>query len=1106
MIGDRIDQYEILEEIGSGGMGTVYKAQDLTLDRTVAIKILKPDVSSAGVDWVGQLKSEAQAAARISSPNVVTIHQVSEDPDTPYIVMEYVRGRNLRQELKSRGSFDVPDVVRITCQVCDALTAAHREHILHKDIKPENIIISESDVVKVMDFGIAKTSPSGRVRDEEGAGFVGTAAYMSPEQALGSPLDERTDLYSLGAVMYELLTGRLPFEGDSVANLIEKKVRETAPLPSDLGFALPGKLESLVMKALENDPELRFRSAVELKRALLACVPTAVDHQPILEDGDAERGGLSCSSGSRAELVGRDNILGQLTDFLARATLGSGAAVALSGEAGVGKTAVLDMSEKAANRMGFVVLRGRGLYQDMPVPFFPYVSAIRCLFESPPCEAISPADRDEVKGLIEKGITELRLFVPYLATVLDTDRQVPSQKPVEGTRETDPSKIFAALGRLFKRVWERKPLLLILDDFQWVDRSSLQLFHYLGRLSKQSRMLMLAAYRPEELQRACCGSPHPVHDTLSRMETEGKLTHIEVERLSKSDTFELLRTALRNTRFTEEFKSALYMETLGNPAFILECLKSLREDGTVKWLDGLWQCVESIPNIRVPKRARDAIERRLECLGRDERKVLYCASVQGCTFTSDVLGAVLGMERLEVLTFLHELEKGYQIVRFQNGAYTFEHPLLWECAYDALSQELKQEYHLLVAKFLEEHSKPDSASVLFSLANHYFKGGDYERALPYLDASVRRAKELHAHTEALAHLEKALEALGHLPSSPDRTEMRLRLLEDAGAEAAALGDWKRALARYEEARGICTSKSDLLEYARLTRLMGAAQFARQNWDEAQSRFREAMSIYAEQDRVEEMGEIYLNLGGVSFELGGMEEVIDLFGKALEIGEALEDRELIARACNNLGAASNVIGERHRAIEYYQKSLDNCVVLEDRVGETRAYHNIGMTYSELKNWAEAASFFKKASVAAEELNNKALHCVSTLALAEAYVRLGRLRESEELCERGLAGVQAREDKLSLADGYRILGLVRAKEKRYEEAADFFEKGIQIARRVNSQLQQAEGLRELGLMLKEKGDVKGATEALSRAKDIFKAIKADENAVEVDNELNFRESVT
>jgi tetratricopeptide (TPR) repeat protein len=287
--------------------------------------------------------------------------------------------------------------------------------------------------------------------------------------------------------------------------------------------------------------------------------------------------------------------------------------------------------------------------------------------------------------------------------------------------------------------------------------------------------------------------------------------------------------------------------------------------------------------------------------------------------------------------------------------------------------------------------------------------------------------------------------------------------------------------------------------------MGTAQFERQNWDEARSRFTESMSIYAEQGRVEEMGEIYLSLGGVSFELGELDEVVDLFGKALEIGEALENNSLIARACNNLGAASNVIGERPRAIEYYQKCLDNCVALEDRVGEARAYHNIGLTYSELKNWGEAANFFKKASLAAEELNNKALHCLSTLALAEAYARLGRLREGEELCDRGLAGVHAREDKLSLADGYKVLGIVRAKEKRYEEAARFFQQGIEIARGLNSQRQQAEGLRELGLMLKDKGDVRAAAEALTKARDMFKAIRADENAAEVESELDFHESL-
>jgi tetratricopeptide (TPR) repeat protein len=617
-------------------------------------------------------------------------------------------------------------------------------------------------------------------------------------------------------------------------------------------------------------------------------------------------------------------------------------------------------------------------------------------------------------------------------------------------------------------------------------------------------MMLVAAYRPEDLQREPGRNAHPLLETFSRMDAEGKLIQIEVDRLTKSDTFELLRRALRNTRFTEEFKTEIYDHTLGNPVFVLECLKSLREDGTIKWLDGHWQCVESIPRISVPKRAKDAIERRLECLGRNERCLLACASVQGCSFTSDVLGAVLGLERLEVLTVLNELEKKYEIVRFQNGSYSFEHPLLWECSYDALAQELRQEYHLLIAQYLDGKSKPKSASALFSLANHYYKGGDYEKALPYLEQSVSRAQDLYAHSEALVHLEKALEALSHLESTDENLHKRLALLEDAGAEAVVLGDWKRALTRYEEARGICTSKGDLIEYARLTRLMGKAEFNRQNWSEAQARFGEAMSIYADHGNIEQMGELYLNLGGVAFELGKMDEVADLFAKALEIGEALEDKGLITRASNTLGAASNVVGERHRAIEYYQKCLENCADLEDRVGETRAYHNIGLTYSELKNWSQAAGFFRKAAELAEALNDKGLHSIAILGLAEAYVRLGKLKESEKLCESALAAVRTRDDKLSLSDGYKILGIVRANQKKYEEAENLLREGIKIAKELSNQLQQAEGWRELGLIFREKGDSEECAEALNKALEMFKGLKADENAAEIEKLLQPEES--
>ena len=284
------ERYEIGGVLGRGGMAEVHRGRDLRLGREVAVKVLRNDLARDPSSQV-RFRREAQAAASLNHPAIVAVYDTGEDRTTtgatPYIVMEYVEGETLRDVLRREGRLSPERAMSLTADICAALDFSHRNGIVHRDVKPGNVMITPQGTVKVMDFGIARAVSDSAATMTSTAAVIGTAQYLSPEQARGEGVDARSDVYSAGCLLYELATGTPPFTGDSPVAVAYQHVREDPRTPSSLNPAIPPELDAILLKAMSKNPANRYQSAADMRSDLLRAVAgQQVEATPVMSDAE----------------------------------------------------------------------------------------------------------------------------------------------------------------------------------------------------------------------------------------------------------------------------------------------------------------------------------------------------------------------------------------------------------------------------------------------------------------------------------------------------------------------------------------------------------------------------------------------------------------------------------------------------------------------------------------------------------------------------------------------------------------------------------------------------------------------------------------------------
>ena len=765
MIGATLqNRYRLDAVLGQGGMGELYRAFDLLLQRDVAIKLLND--RGLGSKGRARLLHEAQSAARLDHPNIVTIYDASEADGRPFIVMQLVEGKSL-QELHPTNLDEILPIMR---QVCAALEHAHTHGVIHRDLKPENVLITPEGLAKLSDFGLARSSTT-RLSSE--GLIVGTVFYMAPEQALGEEIDGRADLYSLGVMLYELIAERLPFSGDDPIAVISQHLYAPVVPPSTYNQKIPPALDTLILRLLSKRPADRPASAAETARLLEAIQLPEIEALP---ERPALAGLSILDRIARGRLVGRQVELAQIHELWTYAQQGNSHLVLISGEPGVGKTRLAREILIYARLDQAAIFQAACYEYEATTPFLPFAEALR--------DWASRRATDVLREELGSTAFELSRLAPEIEVRLGPLAPSPALPPNE-----ERLRMFDNVARFLQKLARKRGLLLFIDDLHWADNGTLALLSYLLRRLRGERLLALAAYREVELDRS-----RPLSDALVEWNRERLATRLALGRLTIDSCRAMIAGLFGLESISDEFTELIFHETEGNPFFIEEVLKSLIEQGQIYREEDRWERKE-IADLTVPQSVREAIGRRLNRLSKTCLDALHVAAAIGKTFQFVEIVAVADMSEETLLDALDEASLAQLISSEPSEGFTFTHDKIREVLYEELNPIRRRRLHQRIGEGLLRLYGSQIDQHAAELAHHFIESGDLENGLRFAMAAARGAEKIYAHDEALFYYVRAAECAEGLNLPGQRL-----VIEEATADIYyRTGPFELAVEHYQRA-------------------------------------------------------------------------------------------------------------------------------------------------------------------------------------------------------------------------------------------------------------------------------------------------------------------
>ncbi|HEY31751.1 MAG TPA: protein kinase [Dehalococcoidia bacterium] len=765
-------RYQVKQLLGEGGKKRVYLTHDNTLDRDVAFALIKTE--KLDDEARTRIQREAQAMGRLGDhPNIITVYDFGEHEGQPYIVLPVMSGGDVEGLIEKAPEHRLPleQVIGITRCVCQGLEFAYSKGIIHRDLKPGNVWLSADGTAKIGDFGLAVAVDLSRLT--QSGMMVGTVSYMPPEQAMGGKVTNKADLYSLGAMLYEMVTGRPPFIGDDSVAIIGQHINTSVVSPTWHRADLPPGLEVLILQLLEKDPEKRPASAADVLKALESI------EQGKITESVSQVAAVPESPLYRKVFVGREPEQKQLQATFDGAMSGQGALMMVVGEPGIGKTALCEQLATYVTLRGGKTLVGH-CYEEgsLSLPYLAFVEAMRSY-------VLSRETRD-LRRELGTGAADVARIVSEIREKLKVEPR-PPESP-----EEERYRLFQAVTSFLTNATKVQPLLIVLEDLHDSDKGTLEMLTHISRNLSGTRLMVVGTYRDVEVDRT-----HPLSAALAELRRVSTFGRVLLRGLNADEVRRMLESIVRQD-VPWGLAEAVHRQTEGNPLFVQEVVRYIVEEGLISREGGQWRATRDTPlEMSIPEGLRDVVGRRLSGLSQECNRILSIASVIGRDFRLDALQKVADVPEDELLAALEEA-KGAAVLEEQasvgiGASFRFTHAFFRQILYEEMFAPRRIRTHQQVGRALEEvyaRRREDHAT---ELAEHFAQSTEHEdlvKALEYSEMAAERANSVYAYGEAVRLLEQALKVQEVL--DPEDKRKRCDLLLALSHALTNAGESRRA--------------------------------------------------------------------------------------------------------------------------------------------------------------------------------------------------------------------------------------------------------------------------------------------------------------------------
>ncbi len=1125
-----IGPYRILGLLGEGGMGVVYRATHIETGELVALKT----VHTSNERMLASIRREIHALSRLRHPGVVRIAGEGVHDALPWYAMELLEGLTLLRYARSRwnaalataatlagddsgvgasgvdlsGEFEsdaraaalksrlpvdvlrgqpaaaghLVEVLSLVRRLCAPLAFLHGEGIVHRDLKPENVFIRGGDVPVLVDFGLVASFEGARGRDSlELAGTtMGTPAYMAPEQIRGEVVDARADLYSLGCLLFELVTGRVPFVASSTMELVGKHLLATPTRPSELVSGVSPALDELVLRLLAKAPRDRIGHAADVASALAKL-------------GAGSDSGYSVEAPKpraylyRPGFTGRDEVFRKLRQPIDAAKSGVGSMVCLAGESGVGKTRLATELGRQATGSGlrvvacecvpFNVAETEGVdYNGAPLhPFARVLEAIvdKCLeFGAPETARLLGA-----RGWV---------LAPYEPSVARAPGLGDFPKPTDLAAEAARQRLFRDLAETLAAFAEERAIFLLIDDLQWADELTLAFLEWLPpSYFEANAVVIFCTWRSEE-----------ANDVLRRIAAMPHVSSHELTRMDPSAVGEIAGAMLAMPRAPDGFVQFLSRQSEGNPFFVAEYLRTALAEGLLfRDDDGRWRvkleggdASDMLEKLPLPVSVRDLVTRRLDQLSPSCRELVAAASVLGREVQGDLLSDVgraeVALDEGAWLEAIRTLLERQVLEERAPGQFRFVHDRLREIAYFRLAEERRRGLHRRVAEAIEKRSeaKGDLAFQYRALAHHWTQSGVLPKAIHYLDLAGTQALDTFANREAVAFFQEVITL--HDREGSKGNPLDMARWERSLAEAhVRLGDIAQCRDHAERALKHANSPLPTTTAAWVLGLVwqvmvsvGRSLRGARRRDakalpgdalglEAASSLYRMLEVFLYGD--DPLRGVYCGLRNINvaealppspplargyamMSIAVTASPLRSVGRAwaarsLEIAEALGSQGTLAYCLSRAGVSCIQEARWRDAEDSLRRGIEICKVTGDGRQMEECRFVLGACLFYRGAFVESLELAAETTRAATQRNDVQTACWGRLEQAQALVRLGRSGEAIKILDQGMGWVDAKATSFETIWAYGLMALARYQSGDREGARAAADKALQHMRR-------------------------------------------------------------